>query len=86
MLDQGGAGQCSESRKQLIRRFAGVAAAAEQLESKLARGEACDLRSYAALCSTMIAIARHLSPNQTSRNVSLTLSEYLKLKAEEGDS
>ncbi len=39
-IDQGGADRCSEVRMQLIRRFASGAVLAEELEARLARGEA----------------------------------------------
>src|SRR3984893_3781455 len=35
LADQGGADQCSQSRLQLVRRFAAAAVLAEQLESRL---------------------------------------------------
>ena len=39
LADQGGAEQCSETRLQLVRRFAAAAVLAEQMESHLANGE-----------------------------------------------
>jgi hypothetical protein len=42
LADQAGADQCSETRQQLIRRFAAAAVLAEQLEAKLANGETID--------------------------------------------
>src|SRR5262245_35092729 len=39
IVDQGGLSQCSESRQQLIRRFAAAAVLAEHEEAKLASGE-----------------------------------------------
>jgi hypothetical protein len=36
LVDQGGADQCSEARKQLIRRFAAASVLAEQMEAALA--------------------------------------------------
>jgi hypothetical protein len=42
-----GAAICSESRKQLIRRFAAAAVIAEQMEAKLARGEDISITDHA---------------------------------------
>jgi hypothetical protein len=44
VADQGGTDQCSESRIQLIRRFAAAAVLAEQMEAELARGKSIDIR------------------------------------------
>ena len=42
LVDQGGEAQCSESRKQLVRRFAAAAVLAEQMEA--GRGEHNSIR------------------------------------------
>jgi hypothetical protein len=47
LTDQGGIDTCSESRKQLIRRFAAAAVLAEQMEARLARGEQIDIAEHA---------------------------------------
>jgi hypothetical protein len=52
IADHGGADQCSESRMQLIRRFAAAAVLAEQMEAVLAQGNSIDIREHALLCST----------------------------------
>jgi hypothetical protein len=83
IAEQGGVDQCSESRKQLIRRFAAAAVLAEQMEGHLARGEAIDIKDHASLSATMLSIARHLGVDQVARTVTPTLAEYLKLKAQE---
>jgi len=54
LADQSGADQCSESRKQLIRRFAAAAVLAEQMESRLARGEEIDITEHALPISELI--------------------------------
>src|SRR4029077_14802430 len=53
LADQGGADQCSESRLQLIRRFAAAAVLAEQIESRLANGEQIDIQEHATLSTSM---------------------------------
>ena len=55
LADQGGADRCSESRQQLIRRFAAAAVLAEQLEGRLANGEQIDIAEHATLSSTLAA-------------------------------
>jgi hypothetical protein len=50
LSDQGGADQCSETRLQLVRRFAAISVLAEQAEAKLARGETIDISEHALLC------------------------------------
>ena len=49
--DQGGADRLSETRLQLIRRFSAAACLAEQLESRLARGEEIDIQERPLLLS-----------------------------------
>ena len=56
IADQGDAGQCSEARIQLIRRFAAAAVLAEQMEAELARGRSINIQSHALLCSTMVRV------------------------------
>jgi hypothetical protein len=67
--DQGGADQCSESRLQLIRRFAACAVLAEQLEARLARGDEIDIQEHALLCSTMTRIASRLGIDRVPREI-----------------
>ena len=50
-VDQGGEDQCTESRKQLIRRFAAAAVLAEQMESRLANGEQINIAEHAQLAA-----------------------------------
>ena len=58
--DQGGAERLSETRLQLIRRFAAAACLAEAMEARLANGEQIDLAEHAQLASTLVRIARIL--------------------------
>jgi hypothetical protein len=76
LVDQGGIEQCSESRKQLIRRFAAAAVLAEQLESKLARGEEIDVAAHALLCSTLTRLASRIGIDRIPKEV-LSLDQYL---------
>jgi hypothetical protein len=76
LVDQGGVEQCSESRQQLIRRFAAAAVLAEQLESRLANGEAIDITEHATLSSTLVRLAQRIGIDRVARDVS-TLAELL---------
>jgi hypothetical protein len=71
IVDQGGIDQCSESRLQLIRRFAAAAVLAEQLESKLANGEQIDIAQHAALSSTLVRLAAKIGIDRIPRDVTL---------------
>ena len=77
--DQGGADRCSESRKQLIRRFSAAAVLAEQMESRLANGEQIDIQRHATLSSTLVRLAQRIGIDRVPRDVdTLTLSDYLR--------
>jgi hypothetical protein len=75
-VDQGGEDQCSESLKQLIRRFAAAAVLAEQMESRLANGEQIDIQEHATLSSTLVRLAQRIGVDRIPRDVP-SLSEYL---------
>jgi hypothetical protein len=81
-VDQGGVDQCSESRQQLIRRFAAAAVLAEQLESRLANGEAIDIQEHATLSSTLVRLAARIGIDRVARDVT-TLAELLHAPADE---
>jgi hypothetical protein len=69
LADQGGAEQCSESRLQLVRRFAAAAVLAEQMESRLANGEQIDVQEHALLCSTLTRLAQRIGIERRARDV-----------------
>jgi hypothetical protein len=83
LADQGGIDQCSESRKQLVRRFAAAAVLAENLEAKLANGEPIDIAEHALLCSTLTRLAQRIGTGRTPREVE-TLDHYLASLPGEG--
>ena len=83
MADQGGADQCSESRKQLVRRFAAAAVLAEQLEARLARGEEIDVTAHAQLASILVRIAQCIGIDRPAKNTTSSLREYLAAKTTE---
>jgi hypothetical protein len=83
LADQGGDDQCSESRKQLIRRFAAAAVLAEQMEAQLARGESINISEHALLCSTMVRVAQRIGVDRVARNITPTLEQYLERRRSE---
>lgn len=76
--DQGGEDQCSESRKQLVRRFAACSVLAEQAEARLVAGEQIDVQEHALLCSTLTRLVSRLGIDRIARDISPTLSDYFK--------
>jgi hypothetical protein len=81
LVDQGGVDQCSESRQQLVRRFAAAAVLAEQLESRLANGEQIDVSEHALLCSTLTRLAQRIGINRIPHDP-MTFRERLEIEAE----
>jgi hypothetical protein len=69
LQDSGGVDQCSESRKHLIRRFAAAAVLAEQIETRIVRGEPVDIAEFAQLSSTLVRITNHLGLERIPRIV-----------------
>ena len=67
--DAGGDAEMSEARRQLIRRFAALAVLAENLEARLAMGEAIDLAEHALISSTLVRLASRLGLNRHARTV-----------------
>jgi hypothetical protein len=77
LVDQGGVDRCSESRKQLIRRFAAAAVIAEQMESRLANGGEINISEHAQLASTLVRIAQRIGINRRARDITPALPDYL---------
>ena len=76
-IDQGGADRCSETRMQLIRRFASGAVLAEELEARLARGEPVGIAEHALLSSTLVRLAQRIGLERRARNVTPSVGQYL---------
>jgi hypothetical protein len=76
-IDQGGVDQCSESRQQLIRRFAACAVIAEQMESRLANGETINIAEHSLLSSTLTRLATRIGIDRRARDVTPLLQDYL---------
>lgn len=77
LADQGGGGYCSESRRQLIRRFAAAACLAEQLEARLVRGKSVSIQEHAVLSSTLVRLSSRIGIDRRQKDVSPTLADYL---------
>jgi hypothetical protein len=77
LVDQGGEDRCSESRKQLIRRFAAAAVIAEQMEAKLANGGPINITEHAQLASTLVRIAQRIGINRRAKDITPALPDYL---------
>lgn len=76
LVDQGGAR--SESRVQLIRRFAAAAVLAEQMEARLANGEQINISEHALLVSSMVRVARQIGVNRIAKDITVpSLEQYL---------
>jgi hypothetical protein len=85
-VDQGGIDHCSESRQQLIRRFAAAAVLAEQMEGKLARGEEIDIQQHALLCSTLVRVGQRIGINRVPKDVITDPLSYARSYAEHDES
>jgi hypothetical protein len=83
LADQGGADRCSESRIQLIRRFAAAAVLAEQAEARLAKGEQIDVGEHALLCSTLVRVAQRIGINRTPKNITPSVADYVEHVAQQ---
>ena len=75
IIDQGGIDRCSESRLQLIRRFAAAAVLAEQLEGRLANGEQVDINEHATLSSTLVRLAAKIGIDRVPKDVTPSRGE-----------
>jgi hypothetical protein len=78
LVDQGGADRCSESKLQLIRRFAACAVIAEQMEARLARGEQINISEHSQLSSTLTRLASRIGIERRAKDVTPTLSDILR--------
>ena len=83
LTELGGAENLSETRKQLVWRFAAAAVLAEQLEAQLARGQHVDIKAYAHLTSTLVRIAQCIGIDQQAKDTSPNLRDYLLKKTPE---
>lgn len=78
VVDQGGADAISETRLQLIRRFAAAAVLSEEMESKLANGGEIDIGEHCQLVSVQTKIAARLGVDRVPRDVGPSLSDLMR--------
>jgi hypothetical protein len=78
LTDQGGEDRCSESRKQLIRRFAATAVLAERMEARLANGEEINITEHSLLCSTLARLVSRIGIDRVARDITPSLNQYLR--------
>jgi hypothetical protein len=76
IMDMGGVDRCSEVVLQLIRRFSGASALAEQLEVKAVAGEAVSIEQHALLSSTLARMARLIGTQRVPKELP-SLEQYL---------
>ena len=58
---------CSESRRQLIRRFSAACVLTEGVEGRLARGEEINVERHALLCSTLTRLAQRIGIDRRAK-------------------
>jgi hypothetical protein len=68
--DQGGPDQLSEARIQLTRRYAACCVIAEEMESRLVRGDQIDITVYVQLTTTIVRIAPRIGLDRVPRDIS----------------
>ena len=78
VADHGGIERCSETRLQLIRRFAATAVVAEMLEAKLVVGASLNIEKHTLLCATLTRIAKLIGIERRAKEVVPTLEAYLE--------
>lgn len=78
--DLGGADRMSEVKCQLVRRFAGAAALAEQLEAKVANGQPIDISEHSALTSSLVRIANKIGVTRSMKKLP-DLRDYVEGRA-----
>jgi hypothetical protein len=83
ITDQGSLERLSESRVQLVRRFAAACVLAEQMESQLVNGEEINIQEHSLLCSTLVRIVQRIGINRVPKNVTPHLHDYLEARATE---
>ena len=81
LSDAGGLDFCSESKQQLIRRFAAASVLAEQLESRVANGEQINITEHTALVSSLVRLANKIGIARHSKTINTpTVESYLSSK------
>lgn len=84
VADQGGLDRMSESRLQLIRRFAAQAVQAEAMEARLVSGDAIDVAQHSLLCSTLVRLAQRIGIDRRAKNITPSVAEYIEHVEQDG--
>lgn len=82
--DLGGAERLSETRVQLIRRFAITVVAAEAIEAQLLEGGSIDIEQHAKLASTLVKLSQRIGLGRHAKTVP-DLQDYLRSKQHQQD-
>jgi hypothetical protein len=83
LLDKGGADHCSESLKQLVKRFATVSALAERFEAQVTLGQKVDVTEYCQLCNVSVRIARAVGIDRAKSDAEPRLVDLLRSQEKE---
>jgi hypothetical protein len=78
LVDMGGVDRCSEIKIGLVRRLAATTVQAELLEARMINGEEVDINTLCTLASTTVRISQRLGLERVARDVSPTLSNFLR--------
>lgn len=76
--DLGGHAELSTIERALVEGFAGAALVLQHLNTRLALGQQIDLSEHAQAVSAMVRVASRLGLQRRSRDVTPTLSDYLR--------
>jgi hypothetical protein len=80
VVDLGGVERLSETKLQLIRRFAAISVMSEQMEAKLASGQSVDVGALTQLASTAVRLSARIGLSRHAKLVP-DLKDYLEGKA-----
>ena len=81
VADMGGIEDCSAVKLGLIRRLAAVTVMSEQIEARMANGDRVDVTTLCQLASTALRLSGRLGLDRRQRDVTPTLSDYLRATA-----
>jgi hypothetical protein len=77
--DRGGADRLSQVQQQLVRRFSGLSAMAEGIETDWCNDKAIDLAAYTLIASTLVRLASRIGLGRHAKQIPV-LADYLQAK------
>lgn len=83
--DQGGEDRIAEARLQLIRRFGAVSVLCEEMEARMAQGEAISIEKHSLLVSSLVRVAQRIGINRRAKDVVPTLESYLRARTDDNE-